>query len=81
MKKPRCRIHSTPGPRVDNRSRWHLGGRGGGGGLAINVTSRQKQQVEGEVAGSRHTLKQIIMPGRFSTVMKPKVNTIRASQT
>ena len=77
MKKPRCRIHSTPGPRVDNRSRWHLGGRGGGG-LAINVTSRQKQQVEdmveGEVAGSRHTLKQIIMPGRFSTVMKPKVN-------
>ena len=38
---------------------------------------------EGGVAGSRHTLKQIIMPGRFSTVMKPKVNcsTIRASQT
>ena len=46
----------------------------------IKVTYRQKQeQVEivgrqEEVAGSRHTLRQIIMPGRFSTVMKPKVN-------
>ena len=30
------------------------------------------RQEEG--AGSRHTLRQIIMPGRFSTVMKPKVN-------
>ena len=47
-------------------------------GNQCDVTSRQRQQVEdmveGEVAGSRHTLKQIIMPGRFSTVMKPKVN-------
>ena len=46
----------------------------------IKVTYRQKQEQveivgrEEEVAGSRHTLRQIIMPGRFSTVMKPKVN-------
>ena len=48
--------------------------------LTIKVTSRQKEeQVEivgrqEKVAGSRHTLRQIIMPGQFSTVMKPKVN-------
>ena len=53
------------------------------GKLSIEIEREEKEQlVECKwerdrsllVAGSRHTLRQIIMPGRFSTVMKPKVN-------
>ena len=44
------------------------------GGIQVRGGASGNSGRQEEGAGSRHTLRQIIMPGRFSTVMKPKVN-------